>query len=66
MTASLLCLCLTESALDDLDLNDFGVSALEKSLDGSTAATSVGVMLGESNFRAQSAMPALPPPLIIT
>ncbi|XP_048869247.1 RING finger protein unkempt homolog isoform X2 [Brienomyrus brachyistius] len=27
-----------ESALDDLDLNDFGMSALEKSLDSSTAA----------------------------
>src|SRR4029434_3059963 len=27
----------TESALDDLDLNDFGVSALEKSLEGSSA-----------------------------
>lgn len=35
----------TESALDDLDLNDFGVSALEKSLE-SRSLSSVGVMLG--------------------
>ncbi|KAG7261747.1 hypothetical protein CRUP_021356 [Coryphaenoides rupestris] len=34
-----------ESALDDLDLNDFGVSALERSLDCSSALPSGGVML---------------------
>ncbi|XP_016424854.1 RING finger protein unkempt homolog isoform X2 [Sinocyclocheilus rhinocerous] len=34
-----------ESALDDLDLNDFGVSALEKSLE-SSALPSMGLMLG--------------------
>lgn len=39
-------LCVTESALDDLDLNDFGVSALERSLESSSALPSVGVMLG--------------------
>lgn len=38
--------CVTESALDDLDLNDFGVSALERSLESSSALPSVGVMLG--------------------
>lgn len=38
--------CVTESALDDLDLSDFGVSALEKSLESSSALSSVGVMLG--------------------
>lgn len=43
------CVCsYTESALDDLDLNDFGVSALERSLESSTALPSVGVMLGIS------------------
>lgn len=40
--------CITESALDDLDLNDFGVSALERSLESSSALPSVGVMLGTS------------------
>lgn len=38
--------CLTESALDDLDLNDFGVSALERSLESNSALPNVGVMLG--------------------
>lgn len=43
------CVCsYTESALDDLDLNDFGVSALERSLESSSALPSVGVMLGIS------------------
>lgn len=36
-----------ESALDDLDLNDFGVSALERSLESSRS--SVGVMLGTTH-----------------
>lgn len=36
----------SESALDDLDLNDFGVSALERSLESSSALPTVGVMLG--------------------
>ncbi|XP_013885057.1 RING finger protein unkempt homolog [Austrofundulus limnaeus] len=38
-----------ESALDDLDLNDFGVSALEKSLE-----SSVGVMLGGSQLQSSA------------
>ena len=41
---------LTESALDDLDLNDFGMSALERSLDSSSA----GVMLGAYDTHAHS------------
>lgn len=40
----------SESALDDLDLNDFGVSALERSLESSSAMSSVGVMLGIVKF----------------
>lgn len=40
--------CVAESALDDLDLNDFGVSALERRLESSSALPSVGVMLGIS------------------
>lgn len=36
----------SESALDDLDLNDFGVSALERSLESSSTLPSVGAMLG--------------------
>lgn len=42
--------CVAESALDDLDLNDFGVSALERSLESSSALPSVGVMLGMSKI----------------
>lgn len=38
-----------ESALDDLDLNDFGVSALERSLE-----SSVGVMLGGSQIQSSA------------
>lgn len=43
----------TESALDDLDLNDFGVSALERSLESTSGLPSVGVMLGimEKHFK---------------
>lgn len=40
-----------ESALDDLDLNDFGVSALERSLESSSALPSVGVMPGKPKNR---------------
>ncbi len=40
-------MCIKESALDDLDLNDFGVSALERSLESSSALPSVGVVLGK-------------------
>ncbi|XP_033840405.1 RING finger protein unkempt homolog [Periophthalmus magnuspinnatus] len=38
-----------ESALDDLDLNDFGVSALERSLE-----SSVGVMIGGSQLQSSA------------
>uniref|UniRef100_A0A665VBG8 C3H1-type domain-containing protein n=1 Tax=Echeneis naucrates TaxID=173247 RepID=A0A665VBG8_ECHNA len=40
-----------ESALDDLDLNDFGVSALERRLESSS---SVGVMLGGSQLQSSA------------
>uniref|UniRef100_A0A3Q1F5J6 Unk zinc finger n=1 Tax=Acanthochromis polyacanthus TaxID=80966 RepID=A0A3Q1F5J6_9TELE len=43
-----------ESALDDLDLNDFGVSALERSLESSSALPSVGVMLGGSQLQSSA------------
>ncbi|XP_037610564.1 RING finger protein unkempt homolog [Sebastes umbrosus] len=43
-----------ESALDDLDLNDFGVSVLERSLESSSALPSVGVMLGGSQFQSSA------------
>ena len=49
LTNSSCVVCIIESALDDLDLNDFGVSALERSLESSSALPSVGVMLGNSN-----------------
>uniref|UniRef100_A0A8C1FED1 Unk zinc finger n=1 Tax=Cyprinus carpio carpio TaxID=630221 RepID=A0A8C1FED1_CYPCA len=42
-----------ESALDDLDLNDFGVSALEKSLE-SSALPSMGLMLGGSQLQSSA------------
>uniref|UniRef100_A0A673CNK8 Unk zinc finger n=1 Tax=Sphaeramia orbicularis TaxID=375764 RepID=A0A673CNK8_9TELE len=44
----------TKSALDDLDLNDFGVSALERSLESSSALPSVGVMLGGSQLQSSA------------
>lgn len=44
---------MTESALDDLDLNDFGVSALERSMESSSALPSVGVMLGISKHEGK-------------
>uniref|UniRef100_A0A3Q0T060 Unk zinc finger n=1 Tax=Amphilophus citrinellus TaxID=61819 RepID=A0A3Q0T060_AMPCI len=45
-----------ESALDDLDLNDFGVSALERSLESSSSSAlpSVGVMLGGSQLQSSA------------
>ncbi|XP_075889905.1 RING finger protein unkempt homolog isoform X2 [Nelusetta ayraudi] len=43
-----------ESALDDLDLNDFGVSALERSLESSSTLPSVGAMLGRSQFQSSA------------
>ncbi|KAM9461932.1 RING finger protein unkempt homolog isoform 1-T1 [Clarias gariepinus] len=42
-----------ESALDDLDLNAFGVSALEKSLE-SSSMPSVGLMLGGSQLQSSA------------
>ncbi|TKS90174.1 RING finger protein unkempt -like protein [Collichthys lucidus] len=61
-----------ESALDDLDLNDFGVSALEKSLESSSALPSVGVMLGLNgmstniweHFPSGQGSPGTPPTLL--
>lgn len=46
LTNSYCVVCIIESALDDLDLNDFGASVLERSLESSSALPSVGVMLG--------------------
>ncbi|XP_026207042.1 RING finger protein unkempt homolog isoform X2 [Anabas testudineus] len=43
-----------ESALDDLDLNDFGMSALDRSLESSSALSSVGVMLGGSQLQSSA------------
>uniref|UniRef100_A0A3B5KXS7 Unk zinc finger n=1 Tax=Xiphophorus couchianus TaxID=32473 RepID=A0A3B5KXS7_9TELE len=43
-----------ESALDDLDLNDFGVSALERSMESSSALPSVGVMLGGNQIQSSA------------
>uniref|UniRef100_A0A3Q2GGV8 Unk zinc finger n=1 Tax=Cyprinodon variegatus TaxID=28743 RepID=A0A3Q2GGV8_CYPVA len=43
-----------ESALDDLDLNDFGVSALERSLESSSGLPSMGVMLGGSQIQSSA------------
>uniref|UniRef100_A0A673JVL0 RING finger protein unkempt homolog n=1 Tax=Sinocyclocheilus rhinocerous TaxID=307959 RepID=A0A673JVL0_9TELE len=42
-----------KSALDDLDLNDFGVSAFEKSLE-SSALPSMGLMLGGSQLQSSA------------
>ncbi|KAL7856689.1 hypothetical protein SRHO_G00155880 [Serrasalmus rhombeus] len=42
-----------ESALDDLDLNAFGVSALEKSLE-SSSMPSMGLMIGGSQLRSSA------------
>ncbi|XP_075435889.1 RING finger protein unkempt homolog isoform X3 [Ascaphus truei] len=44
-----------ESALDDLDLNEFGVSALEKSFDSSTgSAAQGGIMIGGSLMQSSA------------
>ncbi|MBN3306316.1 UNK protein, partial [Amia calva] len=43
-----------ESALDDLDLNDFGMAALEKSLDSSAAVPSTGIMIGGSLLQSSA------------
>ncbi|XP_068120459.1 RING finger protein unkempt homolog isoform X3 [Hyperolius riggenbachi] len=43
-----------ESALDDLDLNDFGVAALEKSFDSSTVTTPGGIMIGGSLLQSSA------------
>ncbi|MBN3325036.1 UNK protein, partial [Atractosteus spatula] len=43
-----------ESALDDLDLNDFGMAALEKSLDSGTTVPSAGIMLGGSLLQSSA------------
>ncbi|MGH0162893.1 UNVERIFIED_CONTAM: hypothetical protein FKN15_049520 [Acipenser sinensis] len=42
-----------ESALDDLDLNDFGMAALEKSFDSTTAARS-SIMIGGSLLQSSA------------
>ncbi|XP_018417057.1 PREDICTED: RING finger protein unkempt homolog isoform X2 [Nanorana parkeri] len=51
-----------ESALDDLDLNDFGVAALEKSFDSTTVTTPGGIMIGGSLMQS-SAPVNIPGPL---
>ncbi|XP_028988996.1 RING finger protein unkempt homolog isoform X1 [Betta splendens] len=43
-----------ESALDDLDLNDFGMSALDRSLESSSALSNVGIMLGGSQIQSSA------------
>ncbi|XP_063315189.1 RING finger protein unkempt homolog isoform X1 [Pelobates fuscus] len=43
-----------ESALDDLDLNEFGVAALEKSFDNSTIPASGGIMIGGSLMQSSA------------
>ncbi|KAM8946074.1 RING finger protein unkempt homolog isoform 3-T3 [Pelodytes ibericus] len=43
-----------ESALDDLDLNEFGVAALEKSFDSSTVSSSGGIMIGGSLMQSSA------------
>ncbi|XP_069056277.1 RING finger protein unkempt homolog isoform X2 [Pleurodeles waltl] len=43
-----------ESALDDLDLNEFGVAALEKSFDSSPAPQSGGIMRGGSLLQSSA------------
>ncbi|XP_078510672.1 RING finger protein unkempt homolog isoform X2 [Lissotriton helveticus] len=43
-----------ESALDDLDLNEFGVAALEKSFDSSPAPHSGGIMRGGSLLQSSA------------
>ncbi|XP_031821688.1 RING finger protein unkempt homolog isoform X1 [Sarcophilus harrisii] len=43
-----------ESALDDLDLNEFGVAALEKSFDSSTVPHPGGIMIGGSLLQSSA------------
>ncbi|MGH0132723.1 UNVERIFIED_CONTAM: hypothetical protein FKN15_050291 [Acipenser sinensis] len=43
-----------ESALDDLDLNDFGMAALEKSFDSTTAAHSSSIIIGGSLLQSSA------------
>ncbi|XP_063075575.1 RING finger protein unkempt homolog [Engraulis encrasicolus] len=43
-----------ESALDDLDLNDFGVSALEKSLESSSSLPSMGLIMGGNQLQSSA------------
>ncbi|XP_072260006.1 RING finger protein unkempt homolog isoform X2 [Pyxicephalus adspersus] len=43
-----------ESALDDLDLNDFGVAALEKSYDNNAVATPGVAMIGGSQMQSSA------------
>ncbi|XP_019327670.1 PREDICTED: RING finger protein unkempt homolog isoform X1 [Aptenodytes forsteri] len=43
-----------ESALDDLDLNEFGVAALEKTFDSSTVPHTSGIMIGGSLLQSSA------------
>nr|XP_033816531.1 RING finger protein unkempt homolog isoform X2 [Geotrypetes seraphini] len=43
-----------ESALDDLDLNEFGVAALEKSFDSSSVPPPSGIMIGGSLLQSSA------------
>ncbi|KAM5136060.1 RING finger protein unkempt homolog isoform 2-T2 [Mantella aurantiaca] len=43
-----------ESALDDLDLNDFGVAALEKSFDNTTVSAPGSIMIGGSLMQSSA------------
>ncbi|XP_030064106.1 RING finger protein unkempt homolog isoform X1 [Microcaecilia unicolor] len=43
-----------ESALDDLDLNEFGVAALEKSFDSSSVTHTSGIMIGGSLLQSSA------------
>ncbi|OCT60693.1 RING finger protein unkempt homolog isoform X1 [Xenopus laevis] len=43
-----------ESALDDLDLNEFGVAALEKTFDSSSGPATGGIMIGGSLMQSSA------------
>uniref|UniRef100_A0A6I8QRQ3 Unkempt family zinc finger n=1 Tax=Xenopus tropicalis TaxID=8364 RepID=A0A6I8QRQ3_XENTR len=43
-----------ESALDDLDLNEFGVAALEKTFDSSSVPAAGGIMIGGSLMQSSA------------
>uniref|UniRef100_A0AAY3ZXR8 C3H1-type domain-containing protein n=1 Tax=Denticeps clupeoides TaxID=299321 RepID=A0AAY3ZXR8_9TELE len=43
-----------ESALDDVDLSDFSMSSLEKSLESSTTLPSVGLMFGRNQLQSSA------------